>query len=222
MAGPLVRFLAERAKKYPDALTFGATFPVWLAKEAQERLAARDPSFTPATCVSDHMLDSDRLRTASGAPWFAPRTDFNFSLWYRARDDASRMEGIIDEAHAYVDAVVLFVGASQWLMSGRPATALLEIVTQWPAFTALESATREHAEQFVRSQDRWAKFAVRREDVADSRGFMDTLVSVADATSARTPRPRGLRTARDTLLLHVDYVKAILNGELSFGRAKPV
>jgi hypothetical protein len=75
-----------------------------------------------------------------------------------------------------------------------------------PGFSQLPFQVRANASYFVEENLAWASRMFRRNDLYDGRGFMNELVKKVIDDQDDADYQRGVRTARDTLLLYVDFV----------------
>ena len=75
-----------------------------------------------------------------------------------------------------------------------------------PGFAQLPFEVRVDAGLFVEDNLMWASEMFRRKDLYDGRGFMNELVNKIADDQGVPDYQRGVRTARDTLGLYVDFV----------------
>jgi tetratricopeptide (TPR) repeat protein len=190
--------VGERMKANPEALQFGISYPPMMLESVMKRTA--DPSFTPSTHVCDDML-SPSLPVA-----------FDFAIQMRRVMAGQNIDDVFDEVQGYIDATALYGAVTAALAAGvRPGDAL----RMWPFFNRLQEDQKTSAWRFLETNGQWAMQTMQARDVIDGGDFMNRLVERVGATPADDAYRRGVRTARDTLIVYTGLLMAVLQAAAS-------
>ena len=140
------------------------------------------------------------------AALIAPNILAQHEAGFRARCyDETGMTGLNeDERQGYVDALALYMTICFAVANEIPL--VLADTSSIPGYERLPFGVRANASFFVGENLAWAAKVFRREDLYDGRNFMNELVKKIAADEADPSYQRGTRTARDTLLLYVDFI----------------
>ena len=138
------------------------------------------------------------------------------ALGERAAAERRRPADLELEAQGYVDATVLYAAATQQALVEMFDVPLKAVVEEWPALGALDKAMRDSALRFVDESEAWAHGRVDRDAVVEGRQFMADLL--AHHAQDHPARRRGMATARDTLLVHVVMIAAMMAGAINLER----
>jgi hypothetical protein len=184
-------WLNERQRSaYPDALLLGETFPLLLLEIAQ-----RQPD-QPVFTVADNILagtpfDAEACCLRSCRQIEGGSTDYADAQW-----------------QGYVDALALYVSASGAAAMDIPVLGgeLLAVLNASPPFKLLSPLVREKAASFVIQHEQWGAQNLVPDDLFDGRRFMNKIVDLCEAASSNPDYHRGVRTARDTMMLYVDLL----------------
>jgi hypothetical protein len=179
----VTRLVQERLTQRPDALGIGFDFPVKLARAA---IAERGVvNFTPATHVVDGLLTPDN------------RSEFCAAIARRRDLERAGLGGLDQELQAFVDGLTLFACA---------AVATFTWVLPEPRFWNLPEKQLAAASAFQSQNREWSQKTITAQDVQDGASFMNRLVERVDHASSNSTYRRGVRTARDTLLLYTSVI----------------
>jgi hypothetical protein len=191
LAAPLMQYLyQQQAKHYPDALISGISYPVRLL------MAYARTDATPAALVAENML----VQTTPN--------DFMVNLKDRRYDEVGTYSADPEDLQGFVDAVTLYIAASFAFLQRLPPQQMSSVVDAFPPLQEMDDAVRAKTRQFVTAHSAWAIGEIKRRDLDDGKDLMDKLVKRIAAQQATGAYQRGIRTARDTLSLHVDLIQA--------------
>jgi hypothetical protein len=179
----VTRLVQERLTQRPDALGIGTNFPVELASAAiKERGSAQ---FTPATHVVDGLLAPDN------------RAEFCAAIVRRRDLERSGVGGLEQELQGFIDGLTLFACVAAATFTG---------VLPEPRFWKLPDGQLAAATAFQSQYREWSQKTVTAQDIQDAGNFMNRLVESVDRASSNPSYRRGVRTARDTLLLYTAVI----------------
>lgn len=194
----VMRFLAGRKqKKYPDAFYWLPLIGEVLAAFSEENYPF---DYTPASIVSQNMLNKSIAQ------------DFESSIKLRHLEETGSADVHQEEIQGYVDSVALYIAAC--FTAVNDLLIMQEALNLSPQFTRLPHEVRLMSGKFVRENESWALSELRESDLVDGRNFTNKLVKRVAEKHSDPFYQRGSRTARDTLLLHVDLAQAFLAGRL--------
>ena len=154
--------------------------------------ARNEPDFTPAFLAADSVIPRGKA--------------FDQSYWGQKPE----------EAQGYFDAVSMFVAATMAALIGAKGVKFTleaeEILREWPQWALIPEPIRSRTRLFVLGNPGLAS-QITSSDLTDGRQFMDLLIE--SAVNAPPAYQRGVRAARDTLLLHVDLIVTSLSEKFS-------
>lgn len=174
--------MEQQRHQYSDALIRGMPNPM----EALSIMSEPD-SPEPAALVAPNILAEHET---------------GFRIRYLEENGVS---GINDEERqGYVDALSLYMVICFAVANEIPL--VLADTSSLPGFNQLPFEVRANAGYFIEENVAWASKMFRRNDLYDGRGFMNELVNKVADEQADADYQRGVKTARDTLLLYVDFI----------------
>jgi hypothetical protein len=190
--------------KYPDALSFGTAS---LGQLIMAFSAENYPfEYTPASIVAQNMLD-----------------DFIIPFTIRSAEESQLSETNPEEIQGYIDSITLFIVACLGASNKVPLTLAADGLQEIPGFDELDVDVRVKAKEFLYKHAEWAMRELGSRDCTGFQGFsdkilkrkhfMDKLVERVASQESNVFYQRGSRTARDTLLLHIDVINAFLAGK---------
>ena len=158
--------------------------------------ARNEPDFAPAFLAADSIIPR------------AEKKAFDQSYWGQKPE----------EAQGYFDAVSMFVAATMAALVGAKGVKFTleaeEILKDWPQFALIPEPMRSRTRLFVLGNPGLAS-QITSSDLTGGRQFMGLLIESAVKAPASPAYQRGVRAARDTLLLHVDLIVTSLSGKFS-------
>jgi hypothetical protein len=191
LQGFLMMEIGRRRARYPDAL-MDSTHAARLISSANLR-RQHDASFSPATHICDDMLSSANSHAS------------NFDFTMRRLAENKGRNNAEDEVQGFVDGALLFASAAAWKVSGPLPP---------PAFWQLPEPCRVAALNALKLHQQWSMRTIHIRDLRDGANFMNGLVKRVQGTRASDEYRRGVRTARDTLLLSADLLIDVFEGKL--------
>ncbi len=190
LQGFLMMEIGRRRARYPNALVDSAHAARLISSANLRR--QHDASFSPARYVCDDMLSS-------------AKSHYYLDFTMRRLAENKVASSAEDEVQGFVDAASLFASAAAWKVSGPLPP---------PAFWQLPEPWRVDALNALKLHQQWSMRTIQIRDLRDGANFMNGLVKRVQGTRASDEYLRGVRTARDTLLLSADLLIDVFEGKL--------
>lgn len=142
----------------------------------------------------------------------------------RHSDEAGTFDVDPDEIHGYVDAIILYIMACYSKANNRSPIGMSDVMDWFLAnegirgWQQLSLEVREKTHLSVLMDGLWEVQELKESDFDNGKNFMEKFVKKVASENASASYQRGVRTARDSLLLYVDFVDACERRKFRFLR----
>lgn len=197
----VTKFFERQKKNYPNALGCRRSF--FVATPMIEPFVIQEPpfDFTPAEVVSHNLLFEGYMTLLEEIATLLEEIAGEYKF------DHEAMQG-------YVDAIGLFVITCQAKFKNTPsanADDLSRLISKWDT---LSLTIRQSTQTFLQNNKGWAEKELLPKDHFDGKIFMHKLENRIGTSHATLSYKHGTRMAKDTLLIYVDFVIALLKGNI--------
>src|SRR5688572_10473562 len=203
---PMIAFFERQKPYYPTVL--GYQSDIFVASRIAKPFAVQRPPYdlSPADAVCKHIL-------------FGSWTALDVQMCYRNEQNINIFGSEEEELQGYIDAIALNASACYASSNDTPIESMILGTRDIPGWGTLPEEVIDKAAKFVAKHERWALSEIVENDLYYGGNLMNKVVQrISDDPSVNRTYAKGVKTARDTFLLYVEFILAFLKGEFYTGQ----